>query len=198
MGHREFVSQVIHGAGGGEEGGERGTKQFRTTRVHSLFLLSAPASSGLAWRENPAALFSQTGRKSPSQSQQPAAPAGLAENSEAGHGRGRESTRPSCKVNTLGGPHSSPSGTHGLHRLRPGAWGNRAALAPGCDGPREVGEEEAVALGTPVLTVPQGGGPSRAHTGRTRRAGCHLPQPPAGPGSPDPCHAGFSSSGQRL
>lgn len=49
-----------------------------------------------------------------------------------------------------------------------------------------------MALGTPVLTVPQGGGPSRAHTGRTRWAGhLPLPLPPAGPCSPDPYHSGF-------
>lgn len=190
MGHRKFVSQVIHGARGGEEGGERGRKQLKCQGPLPL----STFCSCKFW----ARLDSKPGSSQPNREEttiaEPAAGSTCGSRREFGgrSGSGRESTHPTCKVNTLGGPSPSPSGGRAALTAAPAvteAWGNLAALTPGCDSPREVGEEEAVALGSPrgSLSLP------RAHwknqVGRL---------PPAGPCSPDPCHSGFSSSGQRL
>lgn len=49
LGHSEFVSQVIHGAGRrGGEGGERGRKAIEMQGSSPLSLLAAHGSSGLA------------------------------------------------------------------------------------------------------------------------------------------------------
>lgn len=95
------------GPGGEGKGGERGRKAIEMPGSSPLFLLVAHGSSGLAWREKPAAVFSQTTSESTLLSQQPAASTGLAQNWERVQGQAG-SPPTGTGVNTLAGPISSP------------------------------------------------------------------------------------------
>lgn len=190
------------GPGGEGKGGERGRKAIEMPGFSPLFLLVAHGSSGLAWREKPAAFFSQTTSEPTLLSQQPAASTGLTQNWERVQGQaGSPPTGTSQHTgrSNIQSPAITPTESAVTRSLE-----KPAALASGCDSPSRWGEEEEVAgLGHPRPHFPSGRRPRAGrHTleGPGRQAvacRCPLPScPQLGPAHLT--HAGFLSSGQRF